>query len=112
MDDDNVNDAIGGLTDDEEGIAVAVRKARQLERKAQSPLHLMERFWEDFGSFSALLRSFVAAEFCPNFSPSLPKFQISLCSAVGALPRLDGRQLKGRRCAERVKCQMLLFTPL
>ena len=43
-------------------------------------------FWEDFGSFSALLRSFVASQFCSNFVPSLSKFQISPCSAVGALP--------------------------
>ena len=53
-------------------------------------------FCEDFGSFSALLWSFVAFYFCSNFVPSLSKFRISCCSTVCVSPLLPCLQLQGR----------------
>ena len=55
-----------------------------------------EGFLENFGSFSASLRSFVPPEFCSNFVPSLSKFQISRCSAVGSGLGWPALQLQGR----------------
>ena len=55
-----------------------------------------EGFLEDFGSFLASLRSFVAPKFCSNFVPSLSKFQISRCSAVGSGLGWPALQLQGR----------------
>ena len=40
-------------------------------------------FKQDFGPFSASLRTFVASQFCSNLVLSLSKFQIRCCSAVG-----------------------------
>ena len=56
-----------------------------------------EGFLEDFGLFLASLRSVVASQFCSNFVPSLSKFQISRCSAVGSGLGWPALELQGRR---------------
>ena len=56
-----------------------------------------EGFLENFGWILASLRSFVASKFCSKFVPSLSKFQISRCSAVGSGLGWPALQLQGRR---------------
>ena len=55
------------------------------------PGGILGAFWSIF----ALLPSFIACPFCSKFVPSLSKFWISRCSAVGAWPWLPCPSVAG-----------------
>ena len=62
-----------------------------------------EGFLENFGWILSSLRSFVASKFCSKFVPSLSKFQISRCLAVGSGLGWPALSCRGGGRAERVK---------